>query len=378
MNFMIDKDDVIKEACNLKEEPLSRCSISDIVHKFEQLPDNKLYSNILDPNNRDHFKLSFINQYQDFIYLNDSKRVRVCHNLSKTLATTNKNNLYIYIHGLGGFLDQFLPLLKLTDLYHLPFLAIDLFGFGQSDELDQYNMSDIVDQLNNIIHKILAHFQVDDKTIRMHLVGHSMGCYLSLHFLTKYINQWSISDLILLAPPSPNVTHLDKQELLTQTILKFLYKVPWIFTFYREWFDQNKGLKSSGINKFFHQFDPKEDNDKNLSLRYLRLFQYYNNIQIKSKTILGYLLGWEPLNWEQINGIVEKVNIGVTIFCGELDTVTDINECGLKMKESFNTVSHEQQIELVIIPNCAHNITFDAPKQICKFFADKFFQQPKN
>lgn len=380
MSSSIDKDDIIKKATDLKREPVSNYPLSDIVYKFEGIPDNKLAGAVLDTDNTDHFKLNFINQYQDFIYLNASKKVRICHNLSERSATTNLNVLYIYLHGLGGSLDQFLPLLKLTELYHLPFLAIDLFGFGQSDELDQYNMFDIVEQLHDIIKKVLTRFQVDNDLTTLHLIGHSMGCYLSLHFLTKYINQWSISNITLLAPPPPNVIHLNKGKVLTQTVLQVLYKFPWVFTFYREWFDQNKGLHSSGINKFFHQLDLKveesqaENVDDNLSSRYLRLFQFYNNIQIKSRTILGYLLGWEPLDWKQINEIVNKFNVKVTIFCGDLDVVTEINECAVKIKESFTTMSNEQQVELIVIPNCAHNITFDASRQICKLFADKFFQ----
>ncbi|KAK5779016.1 hypothetical protein RI543_003636 [Arxiozyma heterogenica] len=379
MTFNIDEDDAIKKATDLKGEPISKCSLNDIVHKFEMIPNNKLAGTLLNTDNADHFKLNFINQHQEFIYLNTSKKVRICHNLSKISPTTEKNVIYIYLHGLGGSLDQFLPLLKLTELYHIPFLAIDLFGFGQSDELDQYNMIYIVEKLHDILIKILTRFQINSKLINLSLIGHSAGCYLSLHFLTKYISQWSITNVILLAPPSPNVKHLDKTKILTQAFLKFLYNVPSLFTFYREWFDQSKGLHSSGINKFFHQLDSKEEEDHredsndNLSSRYLRLFQFYNNIQIKSRTLIGYLLGWEPLDWKQINEIIKKFNIKITIFCGELDTITDANECAVKTKESFITLSNKQQVELNTIPNCSHNITFDAPKQICKLFADKFF-----
>ncbi|CAL9731250.1 lipid droplet hydrolase 1 [Monosporozyma unispora] len=364
----VNNDALINKACSVEDEPLSHNKLLDIVHKFESVQDKQLVSQILDADNSDDFTLQFIKQHEEFIDSDENKRVRVCHNFSRSNINDVKD-LYICLPGLGGSLDQFLPLMKLCDLFGKSFLAIDVFGFGKSDELDQYPMSDIVKKLHTLIMNILTEYNIK-KSQTIHLVGHSMGCYLSLHLFTKFNKEWSISHLILLAPPAPTVTNLGKDNRLAQWTLKTLYRVPWLVTFYREWFDQSKGLNSSGIQNFFHQRESKNDDDiENVSLRYLKLVQYYNNVQIKSKSLLGYLLGWDPLDWNQINKSIKESHTEVIIISGEFDKVTDA-KCANDVKNSF-----EEEVELITIPNCAHTITFDASREVCNIFVNKVFSQ---
>ncbi|CAL9737246.1 lipid droplet hydrolase 1 [Monosporozyma servazzii] len=364
----MDNVELINKACNVENECLSHRDLLDIVQEFERVEDKKLAIKILNPNNSDDFTLQFIMDHQEFIECREKKRVRICHNLTRSHSNEYKE-IYICLPGLGGSLDQFLPLMKLCDLDNRIFLAIDVFGFGQSDELDKYPMIGIVEQLNDlIIQTLVKHNITCSKTIN--LIGHSMGCYLSLHLFTRFNKEWTISRLILLAPPAPTITSLAKDNRLAQWTLKALYRVPWLVTFYREWFDQSKGLNSSGIQNFFHQSGPNDDKDKdNVTLRYLRLFQFYNNVQIKSRSLLGYLLGWDPLNWTQINQIMKNSQTKVTIVSGALDRVTD-PKCANNVKESF-----EEEVELITIANCAHNITLDASKEICEIFINKVFNQ---
>lgn len=364
----MDNTEIIDKACNVENEILSHRELLDIVHKFEGVEDRRLAIEILNPNNSGDFTLRFIKDHQEFIECGEDKKVRVCHNLSRSNSNTFKD-IYIYLPGLGGSLDQFLPLMKLCDLNNKLFLAVDMFGFGQSDELDKYPMIDIVEQLNDLIVQMLVKHNITG-TETINIIGHSMGCYLSLHLFTRFNKKWPISHLILLAPPAPTITSLAKDNKLAQWTLKALYNVPWLVTFYREWFDQSKGLNSSGIQNFFHQAGLNDDNDKeNVSLRYLKLFQFHNNVQIKSRSLLGYLLGWDPLDWTQINQTMKDIQTKVTIVSGELDKVTD-TKCANSVKESF-----EENVELITIPNCAHNITLDASKQICEIFVTKIFNQ---
>lgn len=363
---------IIADACDITNEPLSHVAIENIVTKFENMEDKQLATQIATPENKPNFELQFLKEYEDYFQFVD-KQVHICSNL-KTTATNsrldnNKNDdeLFVYLHGLGGSLDQFLPLLKLTKYYNNPFIAIDLFGFGQSDELEEYSMVTMVEHINDLIMNILEHYQVNFQNI--HLIGHSMGCYLTLHYFNIFQNDWSFTNLTLLSPPAPSVSKLSKDNRLLQCTLKSLFRVPWLFTFYRQWFDQSKGLNSSGIKQFFHPLNVETNDD--ITLRYLRLFQFYNNIQIKSKSIIGYLLGWIPLNWNKINENFQNSITKVTIITGELDHVTNLENVA-SFKDAFSI--DIDRIKLITIPNCAHNITFDACEQLCRIFIQEYFE----
>ncbi|CCK68057.1 triacylglycerol lipase KNAG_0A03770 [Huiozyma naganishii CBS 8797] len=348
-----DLNRLVREACSLDGEIASGRTLEDIVSSYEDGP--TLSSQITDPANAGDFRLNFISTHEQYCTVNGIK-VRVCHNLS----TANGKTLSIFIHGLGGSLDQFFPLLKLLDLSEKYFVAIDLPGFGKSDEHTDYPMIQVVKHIDAVISELLNEARLAFDTVR--LIGHSMGCYLTLHFMTLFSKKYRIGKVVLLAPPKPEMIELNKDKRLVQVALNVLFRVPWVFSYYRTWFDQRKGLQSSGIQQFFRQ----SESEDSITSHYWKLFQFSNNVQIKSRTIVGYLLGWEPLNWEEIRKTIVFNDVSIYIFSGEMDKVTPIDSC----KTVRDAFGKDCKVDFIQLPNCAHNICFDSPEQSTKAFLD--------
>lgn len=73
-----------------------------------------------------------------------------------------------------------------------------------------------------------------------------MGCHLVLHFATLFGLEFDIKDSVFLSPPAPTLPQL--QKVSTRLALSVLCRLPFLFDWYRSYFDQSKGLES-----FWHQ-----------------------------------------------------------------------------------------------------------------------------
>lgn len=341
--------DIVLKACQLDGQPLSELPIKNIVDKY--IDGTGLAKQIKLDINRQDFQTHFIKSHESYILSDKKINVRVCHNYDP-----NSKEVYLFIHGLGGTLEQFEPLLRLLDLDKKSFIAIDLPGFGKSDELSDYSMLNVVNIIHQVLQKVLK-----ANNVTLNLVGHSMGCYLSLHFIEIYSKDYRLNHLVLLASPKPRIEQLDKSKWINQYALKIVNKIPWTFDYYRTWLDQSKGLQSSGIERFFYNND-ESDQD----LRYRKLWQFYNNVQIKSKSIIAYLLGWEAIEWSKVRNILSRGDCitKVTIVYGDQDRVTSVEQAN-DLREAF---PKNIDTNLIIIKNCSHNLCFDAPAEVCSLF----------
>ncbi|SMN19611.1 similar to Saccharomyces cerevisiae YBR204C LDH1 Serine hydrolase [Maudiozyma saulgeensis] len=351
--------DIIQEACSLGGQPMSNKGIKDIVDSCTDGP--QLASQVATSSN--DFRTKFIVEHESYMTIRSTK-IRVSHNLSR-IFDTNEDDVIIdyFIHGLGGNLEQFEPLLRLDDLCDRYFIAIDLPGFGKSEEYNDYSMNTIVEIAHEILIGILKDNNRYIKNCKLNIIGHSMGCYISLHYFQKYVDEFKVLSLILLAPPKLYISQLRKGYTLTRLILYALSIFPFAFDYYRTRFDQSKGLKSSGIRDFFHN-----NSNDNIDLQYRKLWQYQNNIQIKSKSIVGYLRGWEQVDWKNIEAIIKSQNLKsslkLLVIGGNQDVVTPISD----IQKFSDTLPIVDDKKLEIIENCAHNICFDRPEMICEIF----------
>ncbi|CCD24202.1 triacylglycerol lipase NDAI_0C05430 [Naumovozyma dairenensis CBS 421] len=352
------QEELIVKACSLEGEPLSKRTIETIASSY--VDDSTLAKVIVSPESMLDFSTKFIHKYSSFEKV-DGKSIRVCRNFGTSDSEGDGNHnepLYLFIHGLGGVLEQFEPLLRLLDLNENKFLALDLPGFGKSDEYEDYNMFDVI----SIIHTIVDRLIPERTTSNIVLVGHSMGCYISLHLFYKSYTRFSFKKLVFLSPPKPQLDQLEKTNRKMQWLLRGILSLPWLFDFYRQWFDQSKGLSSSGIKRFFYHDNEEQDH----ILKYRKLWQFHNNVQIKSRSILGYLLGWEPINWEDIRELLleKSENTEIVVLTGMEDPVTPLDKVRLYFS-SFGDVVHKRLIE---IPECSHNLCFDLPLKVCELF----------
>lgn len=335
---------LVEAACQLEGQPISERTLTSIVAAYKD--GSTLSSSINLPGASKDFTTQFIASHQEYVSLGKGK-IRVCHNIG---PETRENQVYLFVHGLGGNLEQFEPLLRLLDSDGRQFLALDLPGFGKSEEWEDYPMLQVVAAIKEVLTKL---GQAKEPIV---LVGHSMGCYLAIHFYRMYHEQATIKQVILLSPPKKALTEL--QGSMIQWGLWIGYKWPWLFDFYRSWFDQSKGLSSSGIEAFF------SSGAVGTSTTYRKLWQFHNNVQIKSKSIFGYLLGWEPVPWDQIGETLAQKSTHLLLMCGDMDSVTPCKDSQQILDSLPGTVDKR----LVIIPHCGHNVCFDTPKETCTLF----------
>ncbi|CAB4253692.1 similar to Saccharomyces cerevisiae YBR204C LDH1 Serine hydrolase [Maudiozyma barnettii] len=362
----LQKLDIIQYACSLDGQPISGKSVHDIVESYTDGPQlaRQVSASVND------FRTRFIMEHESFVTIRNIQ-IRVNHNLSRIFDTDDEDTeIDFFIHGLGGNLEQFEPILRLDDLCNRYFIAIDLPGFGKSEEYVDYSMGTIVDVVHETLIKILQDSNKKKSNIKFNVIGHSMGCYISLHYFQKYIADFHLRSLILLSPPKVYIPQLRKGYSVTQLGLYALSVFPSAFDYYRTRFDQSRGLKSSGIRDFFHN-----NSHDNIDLQYRKLWQYQNNIQIKSKSIVGYLRGWEQIDWGNLDDLIKSQSLNssikLLIIGGNQDAITPISD----IQMFFDTLPIVNDKRLEIIESCSHNICFDCPEKICKIFLKDVLKQ---
>jgi pimeloyl-ACP methyl ester carboxylesterase len=244
--------------------------------------------------------------------------------------------LLVFIHGLGGSIAQFNPLL--TSLVNLSScLAIDLPGCGVSKfepkNWDAYTMGNLVELLGLIIED---HRREDQGAV---LVGHSMGCSLAAMLATKstsFPNSLSehVVGLVAVCP---------RAEPPTQDEVSLLKKLLWIpapvFNLWRN-YDKRGGKNSASVARFVGA--DADDETKAL--------QYRFNDQSKTPVWRRMASGTLP-TYE--NGIAKGglpgrdvwagLEVPVFLVAGEADNITKPGE--IQKIGSFLGKSHPVQIE---------------------------------
>jgi pimeloyl-ACP methyl ester carboxylesterase len=152
----------------------------------------------------------------------------------------------VFIHGLGGSVAQFNPLL--TSLANIgPCLAVDLPGCGQSrfapKTWDAYTTKCMVALLEVVIDK---HRQEGQDTV---LICHSMGCSLGALLASKaspYASELSHSIRCLVAICPPQKVYDTNQV----NQIRWALSIPdAIFNIWRAW-DRRGGLESGSVRRF--------------------------------------------------------------------------------------------------------------------------------
>lgn len=156
--------------------------------------------------------------------------------------------LLVFIHGLGGSLAQFNPLL--TSLVNVaPYLGIDLPGCGRSKfsptSWDAYTPKALAELLTVVIEQYCDESEGQGAV----LIGHSMGCSLSALVASTALSSEAQRKFEVLAVVGicPQVTPpSDKQLALFEKLL--LVPTP-IFDIWRTW-DRRGGPESASVARF--------------------------------------------------------------------------------------------------------------------------------
>jgi pimeloyl-ACP methyl ester carboxylesterase len=203
--------------------------------------------------------------------------------------------LLVFVHGLGGSIAQFVPLL--TSLINAaPCLAIDLPGCGLSafkpDDLNAYTTKAFAELVAAAIDR---HRAVDQKVV---IIGHSMGCSIAALLASStsplsniFFDTGHIAGVIAISPkstpPSPQQVRL---------VRKYVRYLPaFVMDLYRL-YDNIGGTESASVVRFVGKDADLET--KKLQLRY--------NKQSKSAVFLRY-----------VTSLVETSEDGTPMFPGK-------------------------------------------------------------
>ncbi|KAI8277185.1 mRNA-capping enzyme [Colletotrichum sp. SAR 10_98] len=277
--------------------------------------------------------------------------------------------LLVFIHGLGGSVAQFHPLL--TSLVHISScLAIDLPGCGRSKfaqtSWDAYSP----EALAELLEVIIDEYRQKEPDRNVVLIGHSMGTTMCAQLASRNTTHRTdlrthIVGLVAICPVS-GPPPADKTALFR----KLLWVPGWLFDLWRA-YDRWGGPQSASVSRFV---GPGAD----LELR--KLQDRFNN---QSRTPVWRRMAWGSLptfkNGVARGGVPGKdvwagVDVPVYLVGGEADKLTPPGEVG-KIEEYLQTKAplspetgsedgHETVVDSAAPVNTSQNVTDHVPESI--------------
>lgn len=304
------------------------------------------------------------------------------------LVELQESPILVFIHGLGGQMSQFEPLMGLLSQC-LEVLSLDLPGFGSSKLVFEENLKIVADISNgdklrisssvgkmnwkdfttdnivNIVYEFIMQNVPEDKKVV--LIGHSMGTHLSVK-LGKKLPKNKVEGLIFLSPPglTDDVTNgVPAQQPKTITMLKVFTYLKWLFNSFRVW-DRLEGLGSKSVLRQLVKIPGFKNNTYN-KLRQLRW-----NLDINSKIVLNYANGFSKASYSELITAISQFNDDISdrtiyektlLLCGTNDQVTPVKY--IHQINDFLTNSFGKKVSLVIeVNNAGHSILLAKPEFI--------------
>lgn len=229
--------------------------------------------------------------------------------------------LLVFIHGLGGSVAQFHPLL--TSLVNIaPCLAIDLPGCGLSSFAPKKWGAYTSDALVQLLATVIEDHLNTDKNQGAVLIGHSMGCGLAALLASStspHINllDGKVLGLIGICPKAE-----PPDEAATATFRKLLWVPGWLFDLWRRW-DRRGGAESASVRRFA---GPDADMEtKKLQVR----FNEQSRTPVWRRMAAGVLPVYKngtPVGGLPGQAVWAGLDMPVFLLAGEADAITPATE----------------------------------------------------
>ncbi|KAL9121711.1 MAG: hypothetical protein Q9187_001735 [Circinaria calcarea] len=235
--------------------------------------------------------------------------------------------LLVFVHGLGGSLAQFHPLL--TSLVNVaPCLGIDLPGCGLSQfspkAWEAYSPEALTELLRVVIEE-----HCDRKNDQgVILIGHSMGCSLSAYLAsTSSVHAQLTIKVLGLIVICPRVSTPTRQQIVT---FRRILQVPTlVFDLWRKW-DRRGGTQSASVTRFVGQ---------SADIETKKLQEKFNS---QSQTAVWRRMAWGIMPIIRSDGSISgglpgpEIWTGVAaplyLIAGEADNVTKPEEIAILSK----------------------------------------------
>ena len=228
--------------------------------------------------------------------------------------------LLVFVHGLGGSVSQFTPLLtRLSSCASC--LAIDLPGCGRSSFAPETWEAYSSDRLLELLESVIARYRQPEQGLV--LIGHSMGCSLAASLVSRQSSQNGdfhsgvgspYTGLVAICPPAGI---RDKGR--TGLFRALLWIPTPIFNMMRAW-DGRGGLNSAGVSRFVGK--EADEDSKLLQLKFNK----------QSKTPVWRRMAWGCLpvfdaSGSQTGGLAGEhvwgqLDLPVCLIAGDADYVT--------------------------------------------------------
>ncbi|KAI5966542.1 uncharacterized protein KGF55_000851 [Candida pseudojiufengensis] len=308
-------------------------------------------------------------------------------NITKELQ---ESPIIVFIHGLGGQMSQFEPLMGLLSQCSEIF-SIDLPGFGNSkidfnknkkyispiSKEDQIKISSSIKKMNwddfktenivNIVYEFIMQKIPKNKTIV--LIGHSMGTHISIKLAKKLPNS-KVEGLILLSPPEilddtkPTVEITKSSRSLTKSLafLKFFTYFPFLFDYFRVW-DRLPGLKSHSVTRQLSKTNNRFYNS-------LRQFRW--NLDVNSTISLRYVNGFQKATTTELITAIKKFNDNpldkhvyekTLLICGSNDQLTGVSSI-YKAHEFLTKTFNKKVSSIIEVKDVGHSLLLVKPEFI--------------
>lgn len=292
--------------------------------------------------------------------------------------------ILVFIHGLGGQMSQFEPLISLLSQCS-EIVSLDLPGFGNSklkfdnkfkmvsnisnDDKERISKSILkmnwndfhINNIVNIIYEFILQNIPESKKII--LIGHSMGTHLSVK-LSKRLPKHKIEGLILLSMPKL-FNDIDVKQsppnIKKSSILYAFTFIPSLFRYFRVW-DRLPGLNSTSVIRQMVHNGPNNIYNK------LRQFRW--NLDVNSEIILKYVHGFQSATYsELIQGIKQyndnpqdkRIYKKTLFLCGDKDLITPPKLS--KLISGYLSEIFDNDISFNIeIPNAGHSLLLIKPE----------------
>ena len=308
-----------------------------------------------------------------------------------------KSPVVIFLHGLGGQMSQFEPLLGVLSLC-LEVISLDLPGFGNSKmhfskkekmltEMNEEQKDKVsrsvrkmakgdfcTDNIIAILFRFIRLTVPEDKKIVF--VGHSMGTHLAIH-LAKRLPRNKVESMVLLSPPPlEDDIKVDDQEStsISSRLLswwKWIIRCPYIFNAFRVW-DRLEGLESLSVSR---QLDRK-DTETSLTLNgvvgnLVKVKQLRWNLDIDTEVILNYMSGFRKVKYSDLIAVLDKLNYDpeeeayqkILLITGVGDQVTPSSIIS-DIDSTLTKVFQRKVSQAIRVNNAGHSLLLAKPEFI--------------
>lgn len=276
----------------------------------------------------------------------DVRVISIPHPKASKLPKLPKLPVVVFIHGLGGQLNQFEPLIDYFS-YFAEVLALDLPGHGQSEgptEWQVYTPKALVDAIEQVIVDKLP----DPASQRVVLVGHSMGTQLSVRLAQRFASENTASPtcigLVAICPPAEVPQGLRN----IKNSLRCL--PPFMFDIFRA-ADRQGGIRSKSVCRMV---DPKASVE-------VRRQQLRTNLQVNTRAWMRTAYAFETVTPDEWRAI----KYPVLVIGAKHDDVLPAEEHVDKIYNWLDPKSPASRVKPVIIHDAGHACMIEKPQLIC-------------